>query len=190
MTETQLARFIDRFTMEYLRAYPHPIERIWRAIVEPEEFRIWFIPGRLDPRVGGRYWFGDDGFQGAVTAIEPPRRLALADDNPGQTFAYELSEAETGTQMRFLHRFSPGAAFEEKPDPSVGAERSWELGGDLPGGLDTPWRPGFVAGFHDMFDRLGAFLAGDEEGARGNQARWSELIGVYRDHIRQAIPTA
>ncbi len=189
MAEAQLARFIDRHAMEYLRAYPHPIERVWRAIVEPEAFRVWFIPGRLDPRVGGRYWFGDDGFQGSVSAMEPPRRLALEDDSMGQTFLYELSEIEAGTRLRFVHRFAQGM-FEEKPDPGVGVERSWELGGDLPGGLDTPWRPGFVAGFHDMFDRLGAFLAGDDKGSAGDSARWSELIGVYRDHISRAIPPA
>ena len=190
MARTELARFIDRSTMEYVRLYPHPIERVWRAIVEPEEFRVWFIPGRLDPRVGGRYWFGDDGFQGAVTAIEPPRRLALTDDNMGQTFVYELSESGTGTRMRFIHRFAPGGAFEEKPDPGVGAERSWELGGDLPGGLDTPWRPGFVAGFHDMFDRLTGFLAGETPGQGEGREPWFELTRIYRDYIRQATPPA
>ena len=55
MAEAELARFIDRYTMEYVRTYPHPIERVWRAIIEPEEFGVWFIKGRLDPRVGGRY---------------------------------------------------------------------------------------------------------------------------------------
>src|SRR3984957_19527057 len=89
--EAELAWFIDRDTMEYVRTYPHPIERVWRAIIEPDEFGVWFIKGRLDPRVGGRYWFGDDGFQGAVQAIEPPRLLRLGDDKARPIFEYQLT---------------------------------------------------------------------------------------------------
>src|ERR1700733_6481246 len=102
MAEAELARFIDRSTMDYVRAYPHPIERVWRAIIEPEEFGVWFIKGRLDARLGGRYWFGDDGFQGAVLAIDPPRTLRLGDDKNDQFFEYQLSEAAGGTRMRFV----------------------------------------------------------------------------------------
>src|SRR5580698_10645833 len=113
--EAELARFIDRETMEYVRVYPHPVDRVWRAIVEPEEFGVWFIKGRLDPRVGGRYWFGDDGFQGAVQAIEPPRLLRLGDDNNGQYFEYQLTGVDGGTRMRFVHHIPSGGAYEEKP---------------------------------------------------------------------------
>src|SRR5439155_14224260 len=30
----------------------------------------------------------------------------------------------------------------------------------LPGGPDTPWRPGFVGGFHSSWDNLGNYLDG------------------------------
>jgi len=165
MAEAELARFIDRFTMEYVRTYPHPIERVWRAIIEPEEFGVWFIKGRLDPRVGGRFWFGDDGFQGAVQAIEPPRLLRLGDDK-NDTFQYELTEVAGGTRMRFIHHIPAGGPYDEKPDQTGDGETSWDRGGDLPGGLDTPWRPGFVGGFHDMHDRLADFLDGVPVGSR------------------------
>jgi uncharacterized protein YndB with AHSA1/START domain len=166
MAEAELARFIDRFTMEYVRTYPHPIERVWRAIIEPEEFGVWFIKGRLDPRVGGRYWFGDDGFQGEVQAIEPPRLLRLADDSAGQVFQYELTEIADGTRMRLVYRFSPDHGYVEKPDPAEDGETTFELGGDLPGGPDTPWRPGFVSGWHEMYDALAEFLDGAPVGSR------------------------
>lgn len=39
MAEAPLARFLDRFTVEYIRAYAHPIERVWRAVMDPAEFR-------------------------------------------------------------------------------------------------------------------------------------------------------
>jgi uncharacterized protein YndB with AHSA1/START domain len=215
--EAELARFIDRFTMEYVRTYPHPIERVWRAIVEPEEFGVWFIKGRLDPRVGGRYWFGDDGYQGVVTAVEPPHLLHLGDDARGQLFEYELSEVAGGTRLRFIHRSPPHGPYEEAPA---------ELGGNLPGGPDTPWRPGFVGGYHTMFDQLSDFLDGVPIGSRlpptdfsrfaerwathpagSAQAfsperrtlvvrslrmreRWEELNRIYTAHIAATIPPA
>jgi uncharacterized protein YndB with AHSA1/START domain len=166
MAAAELARFVDRFTMEYVRVYPHPIERVWRAIVEPEEFGVWFIPGRLDPRVGGRYWFGDDGFQGAVQAIEPPRLLRLGDDKDGQFFQYELTGVDGGTRLRFVHHIPPSGDWAPISDPATGGETSWDVGGDLPGGPGTPWRPGFVGGFHDLFDRLMDFLEGVPVGSR------------------------
>jgi uncharacterized protein YndB with AHSA1/START domain len=179
MAEADLARFIDRWTMEYVRVYPHPIERVWRAIVEPAEFSRWFIPGRLDPRPGGRFWFGDDGFQGAVKTIEPPRLLRL-DDDKGDYFQYTLTTVADGTRMQFIHHIPPHGPGVEIADSTVdpNAGRTFDLGGDLPGGLDTPWKPGFVAGFHGMFDELRDFLDGLPAGSHlhstdlGTVAHW------------------
>jgi uncharacterized protein YndB with AHSA1/START domain len=169
-----LARFIDRNTMEHVRVYPHPIERVWRAIIEPEEFGVWFIKGRLDARVGGRFWFGDHGFQGVVQAIEPPRLLRLGDDK-GDSFQYDLSEAAGGTRMQFVHHIpAPSGPSVELPDPTGPDE--WDYGGDLPGGLDTPWRPGFIGGFHDMFDQLTDFLDGVPLNARLPTTPFSRFV--------------
>jgi uncharacterized protein YndB with AHSA1/START domain len=174
--EAELARFIDRETMEYVRIYPHPIERVWRAIVEPEEFGVWFIKGRLEPRVGGRYWFGDDGFQGVVAAIEPPRLLRLEDDNAGQVFQYELSDVAGGTRMRMVYRYPTGDHV-EKPDPvATGGEPTWDYGGDLPGGPGTAWRPGFLGGWHEMFDALTDFLDGVPVGSRLPPTEFSAFV--------------
>jgi uncharacterized protein YndB with AHSA1/START domain len=173
--EADLARFIDRNTMEYVRTYPHPIERVWRAIVEPDEFGVWFIKGRLDPHVGGRFWFGDDGFQGAVAAIEPPRLLRLADDKQ-DTFQYELTEVAGGTRMSFIHHIPRGGPYDEKPDPSGDGETSFDFGGDLPGGPFSPWRPGFIGGFHDMHDKLADFLDGVPVGSRLPPTAFSAFV--------------
>ncbi|HEX3917792.1 MAG TPA: SRPBCC domain-containing protein [Caulobacteraceae bacterium] len=176
MAEAELARFVDRDTMLYERTYPHPIDRVWRAIVEPAEFSVWFIPGRLDLRVGGRYWFGDDGYQGAVEAIEPPRLLRLRDDKQ-DLMQYALAAVAGGTRLQFTHHIPPGGPRTELPDP--GREpRSFILGGDHPGDPDTPWKPGFVAGYHGMFDDLADLLDGVATGSRlpdtelGHVARW------------------
>src|SRR5580693_1314269 len=118
MAEAELARFIDRLTVEYIRTYPHPIERVWRAITDPAEFRAWFIPGEIDLKVGGDYRFRSDEFAGKVMAIEPPRFIRFSDgsDHERAYFQYELSEITEGTRMRFVQHFAPGGVYKEYPD--------------------------------------------------------------------------
>ena len=75
MAEAELARFIDRYTMEFVRHYPHPIERVWRAVTEPGELAQWFIlPSVWELKSGGAYRF-EEGFRGVIEAVEPPRLI-------------------------------------------------------------------------------------------------------------------
>jgi len=163
----ELARFIDRYTLEYVRTYPHPIDRVWRAIIEPAEFSAWFIPGRMEARVGGRYWFGDDGFQGAVQALEPPTLLRLADDKQGQVFQYVLSAVGgDNTRMQFVHCYPRDGV----PQVEAWTERFTDEQRRALGGVDRSsypqWRPGAMGGFHAMFDALADHLDGVEKGSR------------------------
>ena len=74
MAEAELARFIDRFTVEYVRVFPHPIERVWRALTDADELGAWCMPAKIDLRVGGAYAFqGED--WGTILALEPPRLI-------------------------------------------------------------------------------------------------------------------
>lgn len=220
MGEPELARFIDRFTVEYVRVYPHPIERVWRAITVPVEFAAWFIRGDVQPHPGGAYRFGPENstdFAGPVLAVEPPRliRFGGPTDDRGY-FQYELSEVAGGTRMRFIQYFPPGGAYSETAE---------DLGGDLPGGPDTPWKPAFVGGWHEFWDALADYLDGVPVGSRlpptefGALAeawarvelmsgtftaelatqyvhslrrveRWNELNKVYREHIKTTLPPA
>jgi uncharacterized protein YndB with AHSA1/START domain len=217
MAEAELARFLDRWTVEYVRVFAHPIERVWRAITNPAEFRVWFVPGRLDLNVGGEFWFGDDGFTGTVLKLDPPRFVRFSGPAKGDSgyFQYELSEADGGTRMRFVQHFDPAGAHSATPD---------DLGGDLPV-PGTPWKPGFVGGWHEFWDALGDHLDGaavgsrlaptpfhdlahawtvkmarmgaftDQQAARASLSlrrheRWNELNDIYRAHIRAAVPPA
>jgi uncharacterized protein YndB with AHSA1/START domain len=217
MPDPELARFVDRFTIEYTRVYPHPIERVWRAITDPAEFRAWFIPGKMDARTGGSYKFGGPGmdFQGPVIEAIPPAYIRFG--GPAHEtgyFQYELSEVPGGTRMRFTQHFPPGEAYDESPEG---------LGGDLPGGPGSPWKPAFVGGWHQAWEALRDFLDGVPIGSRLPQSefgelatawadyeqlmgeltaekaeryvrslrsreRWAELNRIYRDHIRATLP--
>ena len=42
MVDAGLARFIDHWTIEFVRTFPHPIERVWKAVTDPAEVAIWF----------------------------------------------------------------------------------------------------------------------------------------------------
>jgi len=55
-----------RPALRFERRLEHPVERVWRAITEPEELRHWFPPGaELEiaesepPRLLAGSWFGD-----------------------------------------------------------------------------------------------------------------------------------
>src|SRR5579862_2763853 len=109
MADVELARFIDRWTIEFVRVYPHPIERVWRAISDPAEVAVWFIrPTVWDMRSGGAYQF-EDKFLGPIERVEPPRLLRfryapVAGPWPGEDayFQFELESDAGGTRLRFV----------------------------------------------------------------------------------------
>jgi hypothetical protein len=132
--------------------------------------------------------------------FEPPRRVRYGNSKSAIEFLLEPEGA--ATRLTFLHLFASHhrlQAMEGAPD------------GGLPAGPDTPWRPGFVAGFHVALDNLRRHLdaqlsperiaassaervaranAGDKsqsEGA-GDLNAWQELVKTYGEVIRQACP--
>ena len=114
MAYDDLAHFIDRYTVEYLRTFPHPIERVWKAIVDPAEIGRWFVPPtKWDLRTGGAYRFHDDDMSGAILAYDPPRLIRFQDtpkNGPDAWFQFELEPAPGGTLMRFRQYTTPGVA--------------------------------------------------------------------------------
>jgi uncharacterized protein YndB with AHSA1/START domain len=189
-TPQELATFDDRWTMRHVRVYPHPIERVWEAVSTAEHLDAWMMPKwEVERRVGGRYsctFGGNVASEGVIIEFDPPRVI----DYDGMRF--ELEPVAEGTRLTFIQSFDPGSRNEPVED---------QPGGDLPGGPDTPWRTGFVAGFHGALDNLGAWLAGDVTGEQTKERsaahrrgehdpRWLELVEAYREHIRRTIPPA
>jgi uncharacterized protein YndB with AHSA1/START domain len=176
MADAELARFIDRYTVEYIRTYPHPIERVWRAVSEADEIGVWFWRARIDLQVGGAYTFGpdDSDFKGVMQAIEPPRRIRYGGPHPGEEsyWEFELEPVAEGTRMVFVQRITPGHNLHPE----------WPL--DPPESPpDTPWRAGTLSGWHRALDSLGDLLDGVKRPHRSD----AELADLYRDHMRATL---
>lgn len=65
--------------------YPHPIDRVWRAITEREALAQWLMPNDFEPVVGREFQFRADpapGWDGVVHCkvleLEEPRLLRIA----------------------------------------------------------------------------------------------------------------
>jgi uncharacterized protein YndB with AHSA1/START domain len=71
----------DRWAIHYTRRLPHPIEKVWRAITEPEHLARWF-PSTIDGEraAGARLEFHFDEqttLDGEMLAFEPPHLMEL-----------------------------------------------------------------------------------------------------------------
>ncbi|MEJ3658730.1 SRPBCC family protein [Actinomycetes bacterium KLBMP 9759] len=107
MEHATFVRHDDRPAVRFRRTFRHPVERVWAALVEPEDLRHWF-PSRvtMERVVGGRIEFSDDpnipdAASGTVLAFDPPRRLAYTWRN--DELIFELAPSETGCVLTFVH---------------------------------------------------------------------------------------
>jgi uncharacterized protein YndB with AHSA1/START domain len=148
-----------RPTVRIERRFPHPIEKVWRAVTTPEHLGQWFpSPVEIDLQVGGALHFaafeGDAAASGTVEALEPPRLLAFSWGTDRLTF--ELAPADDGTAFALTHSFDDRAgaasfatgwemclaglrhvlAGEPVPAADRGVARHEELIGEF--GLDQP----------------------------------------------------
>ena len=63
--------------------YPHPPERVWRALTEPSDLAAWLMPNDFAPVVGHKFQFRAKpqlGWRGIVDCevleVDRPRKLA------------------------------------------------------------------------------------------------------------------
>ncbi|HLJ52587.1 MAG TPA: SRPBCC domain-containing protein [Rhizomicrobium sp.] len=183
MRKAELARFIDRWTVEYVRTYPHPIERVWRAITDPKEISVWFWTASFDLRVGGAFRFGpvDGDMHGVFEIVDPPRLVRFKgpfpETNPQGYMQFTLMDVPAGTRMTFVQHFTPGLV----PHPELHADPA-----DHPAAAVNPWRAGTLAGWHLAFEALGDLLDGIRQ--QTVTLEESEWLPVYRQHMLQTQP--
>lgn len=162
MDDADFARFTDRHTFEYVRTFPHPIERVWRAVSDPAEISEWFWTARFELRLGGAFQFGPDdiGIKGVIAALEPPRLIRFSDPPAGREgyFELRLTPVEGGTEVVLVQHGTPDLA---RPD--------WPP-------------PGLLAGWHRNIDHLGAFLDGATWASDGGAAE-AALAERYRQRM-------
>lgn len=95
--------------------YPHPIERVWRALTSRDALAAWLMPNDFEPRVGHAFTFRaqpQEGWSGAVhcrvTALEPFQRVAYTwqgggSELPETLVTFTLAPEGTGTRLRLEH---------------------------------------------------------------------------------------
>ena len=89
-----------RPALRFERRLEHPVERVWRAITEPDELEAWFV-ARPDwkPEVGETFSAMEQ--DGEITQVDPPRLVAW---NWGdERFRFDLSPEGNGCRLVFTH---------------------------------------------------------------------------------------
>jgi uncharacterized protein YndB with AHSA1/START domain len=89
--------------------YPHPPDRVWRAIVDPGELSVWLMTTDFVAEVGRSFTMDCDPIgrlEGEVLEVEAPRRLSYRWVGPfGDTVVtFQLTPTEEGTHVRVEHR--------------------------------------------------------------------------------------
>ena len=115
------------------REFPHPPEKLWRALTQPHLIQEWLMANDFAPRVGHRFnlrgeWGGV--LDCEVLTIEPNKTLSYtwnyAHDDPAYNLqsvvTFTLSSVGKGTLLRMEQvGFRP-----EQKQASGGARHGWE----------------------------------------------------------------
>lgn len=107
MPADQFLELDGRPTVRVERHYPHEIDRVWRAVTEPEHLGQWFpSPVELELQPGGEMRFGafeGPSATGTVEVVDAPRRLTFTWGTDRLTF--ELAADGDSTTLTLTHSF-------------------------------------------------------------------------------------
>lgn len=146
----------EGWELRWERRIPHPVDDVWRTLVEPERVRTWWGILDIDPRQGGRYvmaWQNPGGptMHATITAFDPPRLLETEGDIHGR-LRWELTPDGDGTRLVFTNVLA-------EPPTSL---------------------PDNLAGWHFHLVALDRTLAGDAlDPSGGDMWLWEELRAAY-----------
>lgn len=99
------------------RDFPHPPERVWRALTEPELIRKWMGSNdmtrcEIDLRPGGSFHWAwtEFYFSGPILEVDAPRRMVHVehfngDQSSSPTITTDLVARGTGTRMTQVMRY-------------------------------------------------------------------------------------
>jgi uncharacterized protein YndB with AHSA1/START domain len=146
-----------RWQLRFTRTLRHPIERVWRAVTEPEHLAFWFpstIEGERAPGAPLRFTFPGDPvepIEGQMLAYEPPSLIEMRWGT--DILRIELHPTAQGTELILL---------------------------DVLDDVGKAVRDG--AGWHTCLDALDAALRG-EPSAREHLGRWAEVQPSYAERF-------
>ena len=149
-----LAQDGDRWTITFTRRLPHPPEKVWRTVTEPEHMKAWFPDEMVgERRTGASLRFvqaSGDGFDGEMLAFDPPTLLRFMWGT--DEMRIELQPDGDGTVLTLVDTFA-------------------ELG---KAARDA-------AGWHECLDRLVCALDGTEPRPWGEP--WRDLNAIYGERF-------
>ncbi|MDJ0745254.1 MAG: SRPBCC domain-containing protein [Xenococcaceae cyanobacterium MO_167.B27] len=101
--------------------YPHPPERVWKALIDRRALNVWMMKNDFEPRIGHKFKFEANSLPGLETTIycevvelEEPKRLAYTwqDSYTGEPslVIWTLTPVEDGTQLELRHHQAGYAA--------------------------------------------------------------------------------
>ena len=94
-----------RWQVRFTRRLPHPIEKVWRAVTQPEHLAAWF-PCTIDGerRAGAALTFRFDGdaepMSGEMVVFDPPRCMELRWG--ADVLRLELRPVPEGTELQLI----------------------------------------------------------------------------------------
>ena len=97
-------------TLVIERVFPHPPEKLWRALTEGPLIAQWLLSNDFEPAIGHKFKFRREPVQGwdgvidsEVLVVEPFKQLSYRWDSMGveTVVLFTLTPAESGTHMRF-----------------------------------------------------------------------------------------
>ena len=104
----------DNAVLRFERRLRHPVERVWRAITDPDELEAWWGRVTVDLQPGGSMrieWLnGGPTMPATITALDPPRLLEIEGEPHGR-LRFELAPDGDGTILRVIARSQIPADF-------------------------------------------------------------------------------
>jgi uncharacterized protein YndB with AHSA1/START domain len=143
------------YQLRYERHYPHPPEKVWRALVEPAELKHWFpatIEGERKRGAKLRFVFEGEASpvtEGSMREFDPPRVLEFAWAD--EVLRFELSPERGGCTLVFSTRFS-----------------------------ERVTAPRDAAGWHKCLDNLAERLG---DAAKSDPVAWLDLYRTYASNL-------
>lgn len=208
MSET-LRTIEGRSVLRVERRFPHPPEKVWRALTESDHLSAWFPSDvEMEHKVGGavRFVFREGEAppsEGVVEAFDPPRMLAYTwfDD----LLRYELHASGDACLMVFTHTFDDRAgaasfasgwqlcfdgleqALDGRPvdvEPDTGAlHQACVAQLRLDRGTAEDMRDGWRVRFERQLTRPGQEVFEDRTGAGDAAAGWHAGLEALAAHL-------